>query len=171
MEEEVNQRTVTLIVNTSRMTAGILARTMSRWLANEHQTINRHATERKLRKEENEIPHGKMTVQELMEKDAGSESIPINNKDIKEFDKVARKYKIDYAMHKDISTQPPTYYIFFKPRDRDTMSAAFREFITSNNRRQKKKLMKQKLSEYKEMARELNKKRARDKNRTRERSL
>ena len=40
MEEEVNQRVVTLSVNTGRMTASVLARTMSNFLAREHQAIH-----------------------------------------------------------------------------------------------------------------------------------
>ncbi len=36
MEEEVNQRVATMIVSTSKMSAGVLARAMQRFLANEH---------------------------------------------------------------------------------------------------------------------------------------
>ncbi len=44
MEEEVNQRVVTLSVNTGRMTASVLARTMSNFLAREHQALNRRSS-------------------------------------------------------------------------------------------------------------------------------
>ena len=74
MEEEVNQRVVTLSVNTGRMTASVLARTMSNFLAREHQALNRRAEIRK-----NTEPHGKMTVKELMDQNAGAESVEIED--------------------------------------------------------------------------------------------
>ena len=57
MEEEVNQRVATMMVSTSKMSAGVLARAMQRFLANEHQALNRHAIERQNAKAQE---HGKM---------------------------------------------------------------------------------------------------------------
>ena len=83
MEEEVNQRVVTLSVNTGRMTASVLARTMSNFLAREHQALNRRAEIRK-----NTEPHDKMTVKELMDQNVGAESVEINKNNIGAFDRV-----------------------------------------------------------------------------------
>ena len=47
---------------------------------------------------------------------------------IKEFEKIARKYGVDYAVKKDRSTSPPKYLIFFKARDADALTAAFTEY-------------------------------------------
>lgn len=170
MEEEVNQRVVTLSVNTGRMTASVLARTLSNFLAREHQAMNRRAMEKKETKE-HESHHGKMTVQELMDQNAGAESVEIEKDNIKTFDRVARKYNVDYALYKNSTENPPKYLIFFKARDRDMMTMAFKEFVNENNKKMQKKNMKQKLKEYKDLSKELNKKRAKDKHRSRERSL
>ena len=170
MEEEVNQRVVSMTVSTGRMTAGILARTLSNFLAREHQALNQRAAARKNLKEQ-ESHHGKMTMQELMDQNAGAESVEINKNNIKSFDRVARKYNVDYALYKDVTENPPKYLIFFKARDRDTMTMAFKEFVNENNKKQEKKSMKQKLKEYKDLSREINKKRAKDRHRSRERSL
>lgn len=166
MEEEVNQRVVTLSVNTGRMTASVLARTLSNFLAREHQALNRRAEIQK-----NTEPHGKMTVKELMDQNAGAESVEIKKDNIKTFDRVARKYNVDYALYKNASENPPKYLIFFKARDRDMMTMAFKEFVNENNKKMQKKNMKQKLKEYKDLSKELNQKRAKDKHRSRERSL
>ena len=170
MEEEVNQRVVTLSVNTGRMTASVLARTMSYFLAREHQALNRRAEIRK-----NTEPHGKMTVKELMDQNAGAESVEINKNNIGAFDRVARKYNIDYALSKKPDNDPnkkhTQYLIFFKARDRDVMTQAFKEFVNENSKKQQKQTMKQKLKEYKSLAKELNEKRAKDKHRSQERSL
>ena len=41
---------------------------------------------------------------------------------------MARKYGIDYSLKKDISVDPPKYLVFFKAKDVDVMTAAFREY-------------------------------------------
>ncbi len=43
-------------------------------------------------------------------------NIEITDANIKSFDKVARKYGIDYAVKKDKSVAPPKYLIFSKQR-------------------------------------------------------
>ncbi|MCL2858025.1 MAG: PcfB family protein, partial [Oscillospiraceae bacterium] len=47
---------------------------------------------------------------------------------IKDFDPIARKYGIGYALQVDDSTQPPTWVVLFKCKDVDAMTAAFKEF-------------------------------------------
>lgn len=168
MEEEVNQRVATMIVSTSKMSAGVLARAMQRFLANEHQALNRHAIERQAAKAQE---HGKMKFRELMAQNVGTESMEINNDNIRSFDKVARKYNIDYALKKDATQDPPKYFIFFKSRDRDSMTLAFKEFIKKNEQEKEKKPMKQKLKEYEEMRKKLNKQRSKEKHKHKERSL
>ncbi len=46
MEEEVNQRVVSLSFNAGRMTAEVAARAMAGFIAAEHQKLNQHAAER-----------------------------------------------------------------------------------------------------------------------------
>lgn len=43
---------------------------------------------------------------------------------------------IDYALKKDRGVSPPVYYVFFKAKDVDVMTAAFKEYT---NRTAKKK--------------------------------
>ena len=42
---------------------------------------------------------------------------------IKDFDRVARKYGIDYAVKKDTTEEIPKYLVFFKARDGDALNA------------------------------------------------
>ncbi len=168
MEEEVNQRVATMIVSTSKMSAGVLARAMQRFLANEHQAINRHAMEKQAAKAQE---HGKMKFKDLMAQNVGTEDLPIKEYNIRTFDKVAKKYNIDYAIKKDSSEDIPKYFIFFKSRDRASMTLAFKEFIKKNDEERLKKPMKQKLREYEEMRKKLNIQRSKEKHRHQKRSL
>ena len=73
---------------------------------------------------------------------------------IKEFEKIARKYGVDYAVKKDRSSSPPKYLIFFKGRDADALTAAFTEYT---NKKVKKATKTErpsvlaKLNQFKEM--------------------
>ena len=59
----------------------------------------------------------------------GVSSIPLDQTNLRDFHRVARKYGIDYAITRDKSRQPPRYIVFFKARDADALNAAFREFM------------------------------------------
>ena len=74
------------------------------------------------------IPRGKQTVQELIGQNQGVSNIEINDPSIRAFEKIARKYGVDYAIKKDRSSSPPKYLVFFKGRDADVLTAAFTEY-------------------------------------------
>ena len=75
-------------------------------------------------------PTGKQTVKELIGQNQGVSNIEITEKNIKGFDRVARKYGVDYAVKKDTSGEIPKYLVFFKARDADALTAAFTEFAS-----------------------------------------
>ncbi len=75
-----------------------------------------------------EIPSGKQSVKELLGQNQGVSSIDIAKTDLKGFEGIARKYGIDYAIRKDKSVDPPKYLVFFKAKDADAMTAAFKEY-------------------------------------------
>ena len=52
----------------------------------------------------------------------------LDDESIKDFDKYAKRYHIDYAIQKDLSYTPPHYMIYFKAQDTDALSAAFKEY-------------------------------------------
>ena len=55
-------------------------------------------------------------------------SIEINDRNIKSFEKYARKYQIAYSLKKDKTSEKPKYYVFFRAKDVDSMTAAFKEY-------------------------------------------
>ena len=117
MQEEVEQRTVTLIVNTAKLTEQELEKALSKLLA--HMRAER---QHKSVKEK----HGKMTVKQLAEQNRGMKSIEVSDENIGSFNRVARKYGIDFAPFKVKGKE--RYLIFFKAADEDAMTAAFTEY-------------------------------------------
>ncbi len=72
------------------------------------------------------IHHGKQTVKQLVSQGAGVRNIEITGKNIKSFERVARKYGVDFALKKDPAQGK--YLVFFKARDADALNAAFAEY-------------------------------------------
>lgn len=64
-------------------------------------------------------------MKQLIGQNQGVSNIEINDPSIRDFERIARKYGVDYAVKKDRSTSPPKYLIFFKARDADALTAAF----------------------------------------------
>ena len=94
MQEEVDQRVVVMIENCSRLTASELRRALEKVLAD-----IRAARSQKLPKQEKEA-HGRMTVKELAKQGKGMQSIEVSDSTIGAFNRVARKYGIDFAPFK-----------------------------------------------------------------------
>ena len=69
---------------------------------------------------------------------------------IKYFEKCARKYSIDFCLKKDTSISPPRYFVFFKARDVDVMTAAFREYTGKMLQKDKKPSVRKRLEQVKE---------------------
>ena len=122
MQEEIENRAVTLIVSGSKLTGRVLKAAFQKYLARQK------ALKQKLEAAKDVKPQGKQTVKELVGQNAGVANIEITDKNIRSFDRVARKYGVDYAVKKDRSTSPPKYLVFFKARDTDALTAAFTEY-------------------------------------------
>ena len=122
MQEEVENRAVTLVISATKLTARLLKAAILKYLASRK--------EKKLAKARAapEKPTGKQTVKQLIGQNQGVSNIEITDPSIKEFEKIARKYGVDYAVKKDRSSSPPKYLIFFKGRDADALTAAFTEY-------------------------------------------
>ena len=54
--------------------------------------------------------------------------VEIQKTGIKDFDRFAKRYHIDYSIQKDLSCAPPRYMVYFKAQDTDALNAAFKEY-------------------------------------------
>ncbi len=74
----------------------------------------------------------------------------ITDKNIKDFERVARKYGVDFALKKDRSRDTPKYLVFFKARDADALTAAFKEYTAITDQKKARPSVLQKLQKFKE---------------------
>ena len=142
MQEEVTQKTVTFYVRTTKMTADILKKILAAYL--------RHQKQKQMEKkaQKNQPKQGKITVKELAKQNAGMVNIEITNRNIKSFERYARKYGINYALKKDKSKDQQEYMVFFKGRDQDALNAAFREFSQKEIQKANKPSIHKRLAAY-----------------------
>jgi len=86
------------------------------------------AVGKKITTPKNYAGKGKQTVSQLTRQGQGVTNIEISDKNIKDFESIARKYGVDFAVVKDSTEQPPKHLVFFKARDTDAITAAFKEY-------------------------------------------
>lgn len=100
-------------MNASKLTARSLAyalRAVGRKIAKEYRA--------------SKTPHGKQSVKKLMAHGVATNSIELSD-DTKTFDRVARKWNVDYAFYK---AGPDKYLLFFKSGQADAITACFSEY-------------------------------------------
>lgn len=165
MQEEVTQKSVTLVFRAAKLDADVLRDAMRMYLNHRRQKIPKGAAAKK---------HGETTVRKLIGMDSGATSIEIKDGNIKTFKRVARKYNVDFAVKKDGTTMPPKYLVFFKGRDSDVIAQAFKEFVRENEKKKNRVSIREKLKHIREtLFKDQNRERSREnqRNRNAEQSL
>lgn len=134
MQEDLERRSVALSANASKMTGRLLLKLIKMYLAHSK-----------------ELPHGKQSVKSLAKHGQGMTNIEITDKNIKCFEKYAKKYGVDFALKKDITETPPKYLVFFKAKDNDAIMSAFKDFTADRIKKQEKPSVLENLKKQKEL--------------------
>lgn len=162
MQEEVSTKIVAIAIRGGKIGAEVLEKALKKFVQ-ELEKAQKTASQPKTYR-------GKQTVKHLVSQNAAISNIEVTDGNIKSFDRTAKKYGIDYALKKDMSELPPRYIVFFKGRDVDVMTQAFKEFSSKTVKRQEKPSLRQQLSKQIQKAKE-NKHREKEKVNTKERGV
>lgn len=138
MQEEVENRTVTLSISTAKMTGRVLKEALRKFLAYQNAGAKGRAYE-------DVKPTGKQSVKELVGQNQGVTNVEIEDKSIRDFERIARKYGVDYAIKKDKTADIPRYLVFFKARDGDALNAAMTEYAHKQLKKQSRPSLLKKL--------------------------
>jgi hypothetical protein len=116
LQEDIERRSIAVSVNATKLTGRVLAKALS-MIANKIK----HDID------EAQTPHGKQSVKKLMNHGVATNSIALDGgkKETELFDRMARKYNVDYAFHK---TAPNKYLLFFKAGQADAITVCFSEY-------------------------------------------
>lgn len=148
VNEEVAAKTLNLAVRTSTSSVRAIVAAMRDYRMRKSYSKSRD-TEKK--------PTGKQSVKELISQGDGVKTVDIDKEGLRDFQKLAKKYGVDFAIVKDKETENPKYTIFFKAKDADAldhMLAAItaKEFGKDKDQPKEKPSILKKLSHFKEIA-------------------
>ena len=149
MQEEVENKSVTLAINTTKMTTRVLKNAISKYLNRLEQQSRASSLDRQ--KSQDNTPRGKQSVKKLIGQGQGVSNIEITDNNIKSFERVARKYGVDYALKKDASRETPRYLVFFKAKDADALTAAFKESTGKTLKREQRPSVLTQLRKFREL--------------------
>lgn len=127
-----------LAINGTKLTGRMVKAAISSYLAH-----------RKAGKCQDVIPHGKQTVKQLIGQNQGVSNVELTDPSIRAFERIARKYGVDYAVKRDRANDPPRFLIFFKSRDADALTAAMQEYAGKKVKKAQRPSVLQKLAQFK----------------------
>lgn len=77
---------------------------------------------------------------------------------MKDFERLARKYGVDFAVRKDKSVNPPRYFVFVRSKDADALDAITKEHMARDLNKEKKPSVLKQLNKFKAMVASIPKK-------------
>lgn len=123
MQEEIDDRTVNLCITATRLSARMIISAVRKLHQMDQQNKAREAAE------ETSPVRGKQTVKQLIGQGENVSNVEISKTGLKDFERIARKYGVDFAIRKS-DERPPRYYVFFKARDAGAINAAVEEYAS-----------------------------------------
>jgi hypothetical protein len=97
---------------------------------------------------------GKQSVKSLTKQGAALSDIEITGGNIGDFKRIARKYNVDFALKRDDSESQPKWLVFFKAKDADALTAAFKEYSKITLKVKEKPNFMAKIEKFKQKAKE-----------------
>ena len=113
MQEDIERRSIAVSLTASKLTAQTMAKALQAVLR-QIQEVNRKM----------QTPQGRQSVNKLMNHGVNTSTIPLDG-NTRLFDRVARKWNVDYSFHK---TGPKKYLLLFKTGQTDAITQCFAEY-------------------------------------------
>ena len=107
MQDEVNEKTMALCIKGGKISAQLLKAALTKLLSE----IEKKKQQSKKMGGQNRCKRGKQSIKSLQQSGAQLTNIVVTDNNIKSFDRVARKWNVDYAFYQ---TEPGKYLLFFK---------------------------------------------------------
>ena len=149
MQEELEQRTVSITIQSAKLTGRVLKSAIE-------------ATLRKMEQERNTPKVGRNSMKRLAGKDGGTNTIEVAGR-IRSFERYARKHQVRYHIEKEIGSDPPKWTVYFKANQADALTAAFKEYTKKDLTRTKRPSLRARLRKFKELAKAQGRDRVRNK--------
>lgn len=149
MQEEIEQRTVSVTIQAAKLSGRVLKAAIA-------------AALRKMEQERNTPKVGRNTMKRLAGRDGGMNTIEVSGR-IRSFERYARKHQVRYHIEKEVGVDPPRWTVYFKANQADALTAAFKEYTKKDLSHESRPSMLAKLHKFKELAQALGKDRVKNK--------
>lgn len=143
MQEEVENRTVNLAISTTKLTLRTIISGIRKYL--------QHREKVKAKKGRDPAVHGKQSVKKLLGQNQGAANAEIEKEGIKDFERLAKKYGMDFAVRKDKTVDPPRYFVFVRAKDADALDAICKEHQARSMTKDRKPSVLAQLSKFKNL--------------------
>ena len=171
--EEVNDKTIALAARVGKITADALRKALDKLLAelkteqgifdDAFQTMNSENSENTEKPNKTpEFKTGKQTLKQLSRHNDGLSTVELKSPNLRLLHQTMKRHNVDFACVKDGKGK---YTLFFKGRDADTITHAFKQYTQKVIKRSKGQSINKTLTAAKEMAQTLNAGRDKAKNR------
>lgn len=144
MQEEVENRTINLAVSTTKLTGRSIVAGIRKYLQHRERVKAKKAAR-------NTAVHGKQSVKQLLGQNQGAANAEIEKDGIKDFERLAKKYGVDFAVRKDKSVDPPRYVVFVRAKDADALDSICKEHQARALTKNKKPSVLAQLKKFKEI--------------------
>lgn len=110
VSDQVAGKTIDVIVRAAKMTPDVLRAALADILQSQKDTSQRTKT----------------TLGDLAAKSGRKlESIEVNASNIKDFERIAQKHKVQYALRREAGSDPPVFHVIFQAGKLEQMQKAF----------------------------------------------
>ncbi len=139
MQEEIENKTLSLTISAAKFSGRVLKAAIAKYLA--------HHKEKKLEKSRApDASYGRVSMKKLQAQYGDLRSIEIEDKDTRQFERIARKYRVKYKVMK---LEKGKYQVFFKAPNEEAMQSAFRKFAAKKIRQASRPSVLEKLQKLK----------------------
>lgn len=149
MQEDIEQRTISVTVQASKLTGRVLKAAIT-------------AALQKMEQERNTPKVGRNSMKRLTARDPGANTIEVTGR-IRSFERYARKHQVRYHIEKEVGTDPPKWTVYFKANQADALTAAFKEYTQKDLAREQRPSLLSQLHKFKELAQALGRDRVKNK--------
>lgn len=149
MQEDIEQRTISVTVQASKLTGRVLKAAIA-------------AVLQKMEQERNTPKVGRNSMKRLTARDPVANTIEVTGR-IRSFERYARKHQVRYHIEKEVGTDPPKWTVYFKANQADALTAAFKEYTRKDLARTQRPSLLSQLHKFKELAQALGRDRVKNK--------
>ena len=147
MNEEVTNRTVNLAITTTKLTGRALysaLKSLDAMIKEKSRAAGRT---------KDVTPKGRQSVKQLVGQGRGVEADSIADDGVRLFNRIAKKYGVDFAIMKDKTQKPAVYTVLVKSPDKETLNQIMKEYTARymkvNEKGQAKESIREKIDKFK----------------------